>query len=160
MGRPLLAVPIFGDPDVGVGIALLVAPGPYRNFDGAIISDDFQVALKLGPPGLSGLLDSGSDFSEYEQHDGHSPVKNPPLQHDIHRIHHFNKEYQPGYHESLTKLHTGVEADSNKENKVNAREEQADELHRFCIDVTFSVKELVKRVGAGTWNTLPLPTQI
>jgi hypothetical protein len=68
---------VFGEP--GVGVALLVAPGHYRNFDGAIISDNFQVALKLGPTGLSGLLDSGSDFTESEQHNGHFPVKNPPL---------------------------------------------------------------------------------
>jgi hypothetical protein len=81
---------MFGEP--GVGVALLVAPGHYRNFDGAIISGDFQAALKLGPTGLSGLLDSGSDFSASEQHDGHSPLKNPQFQHDIHWIHHFNEE--------------------------------------------------------------------
>ena len=90
MGRPLLAVPMFSDP--GVGVSLLVAPRPYQAFDWAIISDDFQVTLKLGAPGISGLLDAGSDFSAPEQHDGHSPVNNPPLQHDIHRIHHFNEE--------------------------------------------------------------------
>ena len=101
--------------------------------------------MKLGPPGLSGLLDSGFDFSESEQPDGYPLVKNPPLQHDIHWIHHFNEEYQTGYQESPTKLHTGVEPDSNEQNKVNARGEQADELQRFCIDVTFSEKELVKR---------------
>lgn len=43
---------------------------------------------------------------------------------------------------------------------MHARGEQADELHRFCIDVTFSVKELVKKVGAGCSTSLPLATQL
>jgi len=49
LGRTLLAVPLFGYPGVGVNITLLIPPGPYWNGDGSIISDDFQVALKLVP---------------------------------------------------------------------------------------------------------------
>ena len=48
---------MFGNPGVGVEVALLAAPGPYWNVDEPIISSAFQVALKLGPPSLAGLVD-------------------------------------------------------------------------------------------------------